>query len=1164
MRLTSKVISLILVVLMLLSVAPAGVFAAVVMEETYTSMTDDGNNYGWVIENVPTHAEFEIKNNDGVYVTQTANTPDVGNMDGLFKKYFTGSLEKQDTNTGMTLYSNDLRGNVKITIDYVVDSKNESDNGMPFYQMNIDGYINLRLYNETIGVYNANSANQANMTWPSIPTTYEEGILWNKVTKGGAGQDKQVVINIDTDADTVTVTYRDYVSEGKAINSNTGLSPAGLVRNIYIKNMQRHGVDSYFKLKAFKVECDQQNSSLTASSQAIYNSIPSTIVSNVSNVTENVTLPVIAPGIVWTTSNKDVMTSSGKISRTKDTDPTSVVLSGKFELETTTGATVGYVVNYPLTVNGVTTRTLNTTTINPTANATETTEKWYTMPTRGNEEDGYPMFDDPDYISDEAFFGKWNSSTSSWTSQPYFRYSDYPAMSKVESAAKAGNYETAKNELLAYYRTVASNRTTSVDSLSSSRIEYNEALYQLLSRNAYVTNFISNYVINTFSVTKSWADVSIDVTNRLNEAKGSYDIFTTVISSVDKYRNQAEIYSKESSYSPKIVATVNGVEKTFTPKKDATLQGGKYASTNYGTATTLYAEEAGSWATPEDRTKRAFIGFDISGLKSSDTITNAKIVLKARHTGTDAEKLMAAYWIGESSWLENTVCWNTFKDHMYFSCNDMYCWDYVTSNDVNIKGKVCGYHRDVEPAYLVTAYSYYAQHPELEPYYEKYAYTYLRQYMGLINSIGLDPNVMNQLDMSTHISGVTTDILRLMGSKYMTGEVLTAYLKHLWLLTDYHAYNCFGKTNNNWATYSTAAVYDMSARFPEFVKHDEWLGKTETENDRIFGGFTFADGMSYELSSNYTNTLLGTFSSFTTSKETGEDLPYNESTTKVIYDNVMSLFNQSGPYLGGFNMGDAYDPYASYSSTFKTWYDNLFKDDPVISYLAGKDGALPESATTNYPVGQRTFMRSDWSKNALALAMTNKMVGSHGHKDALSISMFAYGKYLLTDQGYGGVQTGNTVYYMSGPQQHNIVTVNDSANYLSNGTVLSGAVTEYNNTMADVDGTQMNFDSNNHYDFVEYSTPAYNATSNSQRSVMFLKNQKFYIVTDYHVPTDTSATNEYAQNWHLYPGANMTIDSTTKVIRSNFTDEPNVMLVPVDASSISKSEIRGTWYSEKA
>ncbi len=1157
MKNIKKYLSIMLMVVFIATMLPMNIFAATVMEENYGEMTDFSDNFGWKISTQPTHAAFQ-KTTGGVRILQTkqtaykeGTTEKNTTLDGTYIKNI-NSILKSDSTSGMQIIAPGATGNVKITIDYVIDQKSETDSANSYYPLNIAGYINLRLYNGNVTVLNTSSVNNSTMSTQALKSA------------GGAGTDKQVVIEIDTVNDYVTVTHNGNVSKGDSVNKVAGKAGAGGVKSISVSNMQRMNEGAYLKFTSIKVESDTEATFVFDEvTQTIINGFPASLAPDSNNVTENITLPTHIEGIKWSTSDKNVMTKTGRISRTSQTDPTKVVISGTFDVKTTDGKVFALEVQYPLNVTGVTSRSENTTIINPTPGATDTTEKWYTMPQRGNEEDGYPMFDDPDYITDEAFFGKWDSSKSIWTLEPYFRYSDYSHMAKVEAAAKAGDYETAKDELVVYYRTLASERVSSVNSISNANKEYYDALYQLMSRNAYVTNFISNYVINMFSIPKEWSDVKIDVTNRLNEAKGSYGIFTLVVASVDKYRNQAEVYSRESAYAPVIEATVNGEKRIFTVEKDATLQGGQYSNTNFGKDTVLYAEEAGSWADPEDRTKRMFIGFDVSGLKRSDTITDAKIILRARHTGTDDEKLMAAYWIGESSWLENKVCWNTFVDHMYFSCNDMYCWDWVTSNSTTIKGKVCGYHRDTEPATLATSYSYYVQHPELEQYPEKYAYTYLRQYMGLINSIGVEPDVMNQLDMSTHISGVSQDILRLMNSKYMTGEVFTAYLKHLWLLTDYHVYNWYGKAKNNFATFSTGAVYNMCARFPEFERHDIWTKETKKENDRVFDGFTFEDGMCLELSHNYHSTLLGTFATpFSTYELTGEPLPYSEKTTEIIHDIVLSLFNQSGPYFGGFNMGDGYDPYRSYKSTFTKWYNYLFSDDPTIAYMAGKGGWLPELCTSNYPSGQRTVMRSDWSQNALALAMTNKMVGSHGHKDALSIAMFAYGKYLLTDQGYGSVQTGNTMYYMKSPQQHNVVTVNDSKNYIVDGYVINDVRAESYDTVQSVDGTQMIFDCNDNYDFVEYNTPAYTSTEKSQRSVMFLKNQKFWIVTDYHIPNDTTVTNEFAQNWHLYPGAEMTIDPTTKVIESHFADEPNVMIVPVDPATIDKTEVRGTWYSE--
>ena len=1159
-----------LVVLFVATLIPASVFAGVVFEENYaTSSTTDLS--GWTVDTQPTHAVLE-KTSSGIQIRQTKHTYYAADgssknttTDGRYKKELAATIAS-DPSKGMQVSLGSLKGKVKLTMDYIIDQGSESDykkigsfvykkgNGNGYYNLIIDGYIYLRLSNEKVAVSNASSIGNSTMSVTELTTS------------NGAGKAKKLVVEIDTEADTVSVSLDGGTkTTGPASNIVAGKNSKGKVEFLSITNMQRMNEGAYIKFTSLKVEKDGEDSALDSETLAKVEGFKNINVTDANNVSNDVSLPSHINGLIWKTSDASVMTKAGKISRAYESDKTAVTLSTSFEGKTVSGEAVTIYVKYDFNVTGLTSRNENTTIINPVPGATSTTEKYYTMPQRGNEEDGYPMPDDPDYITDSAFFGVWDASTSKWTSQPYFRYSEYLAMSKVEAAAKAGDYETAKTELLAYYRSIATTRISSVTSMSAANDKAYKAVYELLSRNAYVTNFISNFVIDTFKVSQNWADVEIDVKDRLNEAKGSYDIFTLVVASVDKYRNQAEVYSKESNYAPYIEATVNGVKKTFPVAKDATLQGGQYGDTNFGSNTVLYAEEAGSWAAPEDRTKRMFIGFDLSGLKRNDTISDAKIVLKARHTGTDAEKLMAAYWIGESSWLENKVCWNTFADHMYFSCNDMNCWDYVTPNGTAIKGKVCGYHRDVEPALVANLYSYYSQHPDKEPYYEKYAYTYLRQYMGLINSIGLEPTVMNQLDMSTHITGVSQDVLRLIDSKYMTGEILTAYLKHLWLLTDYHIYNYYGKTVNNFATFSTGAVYNMTARFPEFERHDVWREITLGENNRVFAGFTFEDGMCYELSHNYHTTLLSTFATpFATNKKTGEPLPFSDEATEVIHNIVTSLMNQSGPYFGGFNMGDGYDPYKSMTSTYKTWYNNLFKDDPAIEYRAtdGASGEMPARATTNYPVGQRTFMRTDWSQNALALGMTNKLEGSHGHNDALSIAMFAYGKYLLTDQGYGSVQTGNTMYYMKSPQQHNLVTVNDSRDYIVGGYVISDVRAESFDTVTKKDGEQMAFDSNKLFDFVEYKTDAYTTTQNSQRSVTFLKNQKFWIVTDYHIPTDTSVTNEFAQNWHLYPGAKMTIDSDTKVIESHFVNEPNVMVVPVDPSTIDKTEIRGTWYSE--
>lgn len=1142
-----KLISVFMSLLMILSIIPFRASgSSVIFDENYSTLTSFEEADGWKVVQTSDYGAAEV-NNGGIEIRNTACKyyDDSGNRNtaiGVTIQKKISYMIENDAENRTTAEISNISGLLRITINYTLNIVTNENTNNPYFNMSIPGYCNMRFYNNNVIVLNASSISNATLN-KSLPVN-------------GAGNSNTLVIEIDTINEKVSVTANGDTANaayGDSEYKNLGKTPIGYLSLFSIYGMERMAPGTYFRFDSVKAE-DLTESDMGDIYQTVRDKLdtfPDSLADDPYNVTGNVTIPSSISEYKWYTTDSSVMSKLGRI--TKTTEGTSDV-SLYFDLPVTVDGKQKYVrKTYTMTVTGVQFAT-NTNTVNPNPGDSE---KWYLQPENVDGHDGYPMYDDPDYISDDVFFGKWDSINSKWINEPYFRYDDYTGMSKVEAAAKLGDYETAKTELLNYFRPLDTSRITSVNSKPSDTYKL---IYELMSRNAYATNFISGSVINLFEVNRNWNYVDIDVTTALNSAKGSFPVFSNMIASIDKYNNQTEIYSRDSDYKPVLYATVNGVTRTFECIKDATIRGGTYADTNYGSESIMYAEESGTWQNYDDRVKRIFLGFDTSSLNRKDTVTNAYVRLYARHTGSDEKKLMLYYWYNDGSWIEDKVCWNTFSDPLYFSCNDMECWDYVTPNNPSIKGKVCGYHRDVEPSYLATLYSYYSQHPELESNAEKYAYTYLRQYMGLICSIGTEPTVMNQLDMSTHISGVSTDIWRLIDSQYMTPEIFTAYLKHLWKLTDYHVYNWFGVATNNFASFSTGAVYNMCARFPEFSRHDTWYQAVVDENERIFKGFTFEDGLCLELSHNYISTILGTLSTpINTSNTTGEPLPYGEDTKNMIYDMVMSLFNTSGPYFGGFNLGDGYDPYTSYAGTFRTWYNSMFKDDPAIAYAAtgGQTGWLPDESTTNYPIGQRTFMRSDWSQNALALAITNKMVGSHGHRDALSIAMFAYGKYLITDQGYGSIQTGTTSNYMRGPQQHNVVTVNDYADYLKTGDYSSFS------SMTTTDGEQLEFDSNHLYDFVEYTTPAYKQTDNSQRSVMFLKNQKFWIVTDYLVPAKPEQNNVYAQNWHLYPGANMTIDSTTKVIQSHFTDEPNVMIVPVSPSDIDSTEIRNTWYSEK-
>ena len=799
---------------------------------------------------------------------------------------------------------------------------------------------------------------------------------------------------------------------------------------------------------------------------------------------------------------------------------------------------------------------------------------------------GYVIYDDPQDIPDSEFYGTWDEIDNKWVSGPYLRYSEFPGMEKVEAAAKAGDYETAKAEIKEYYVSIANER---VDTRGYGTITpLSTAILEGMSRNIFSYNMISALSIGGFYVPENnFEKVSFNVGSHIvSELIGSYPLFSVEIAGADKFWTTAEIYSKDAkdkSLRPYASAIVNGIYTEFPAVKDSMVVAGANGDTNYGEESIIYVEEHGtfdntdsSYGSYDQNTKRMFVAFDTSSLKSTDSVKNMQIHLTARNVisedtkirfmdddgnkldrEADRPKYLWATWYKDAAWAEDTLTWNTntVLDKMYFSCNDMEAWDYVTSSNTTTKGKVCDYHRDNSQSKLKTAW--------MITHDERYAYTYIRNEMALINSIGCEPSVMNSLDMSTHMSGISGAFYPLLDSKYFSPEVCSAWLKFMWQLCNWQVESYYGTSNNNWGTFASGAVYNGVARFPEFATHDYWYQRTLEDNTRMLGVFTMDDGLCVEQSHNYVSTILGTMATpLNTMIRTGHEGPYEEHLYEDIYNCVKTLIFTSGPYFGGFNQADGYDPYNSYQSTFKTWYQLLFPDDENLAWLVsnGTSGKMPENPTTVYPTSYKTFMRSGWDKNSLQLAFINVSDSrrSHYHDDQLSFAMFAYGKYLLVDPGYGSDQTGDggrVWKYNKSPVQHNVVTINDTYDYLYDGICGMTSVSANSSGARD-------FETNKYYDYQEYYNTGFSSSPLMQRSITFLKDSKFWIVSDYNVPKDPSKENVFAQHWHTAPDAKMEYDDNLAV-RTNY-DGPNVNIVPIESDELDGVQWVDCFYSEKS
>jgi len=767
---------------------------------------------------------------------------------------------------------------------------------------------------------------------------------------------------------------------------------------------------------------------------------------------------------------------------------------------------------------------------------------------------------DPMHITDEDFFGEWDADQEVWIQEPDFNYEKYEGLKLVEEAAKAGNYEAAKEELMEYYVPQKYNKVKDTAQASTSNLLEAEKM----ARNFYATNATGRSIEIVGGVNEQWNRItSKNVLTHVKNAVASGNPYVCfVIASIDKSNTAAEIKSRDTDEPPVLNLMVNNVQMSFNACADTYISPEFNALTNYGNEEILYAQEYGyvghwddftaPWGNEASETKRTYIKFDLSNIASTATISSATFEFTARVApgGDLKEKELFIYGWQDASWEEKQLNWNSFTDWLFFSCNDQEAWSYITSDATTKKGKLCFYHRGAlatPPAVMYDATGN-----------EKYAHTFIRQMMSLIYHVGINPDVMNALDTSNHIANVGDAFIRCWGSEEMTPEYFAAFLKHFTRMTDYMCNEYLEKEThwNNWATNQTRSSYWACMKFPEFKNADFWYYCTTKHNLRLYDYGIFEDGVSIEQGLGYVETWLGTVGGAIAVSEAVKYPEYgpfcDEAGQQILLSIVKNLYYSTGPDYTGFNFSDSMDHGVSYKALITKWYNYLLDmgiDDPELAYIAtnGKRGVLPSFTSVSFPDAKRTYMRTDWGKDAISIGITAKGGGvSHRHHDVLSFAMFAYGQYLLIDSSYGAVLTGEIFDYMKSPDQHNTITLN-------NGNM---------NTGSEYDGVEKELEINDIHNYVNYAFDGIKYTTNTERSFLFPKGKKFLIVNDYIVPESDEVTNTVNQNWHMLPSSGLYLtDDEKQEFRSAFVSGANVIVSPVGADSLYSATIEETKYA---
>ncbi|MBQ4517983.1 MAG: S-layer homology domain-containing protein [Clostridia bacterium] len=830
-------------------------------------------------------------------------------------------------------------------------------------------------------------------------------------------------------------------------------------------------------------------------------------------------------------------------------------------------------------------------------------------------------FSDPQLIADEDFFGVWNGSE--WTTESELHYELYPAMAAIEEAAKKGDYATAKAELLTYFR----GRYASFNISNPSRKNLSDQ--ERVQAESYFDNFMPAYKNSIsarilFDETDSWQSTNVlsDVKSVAASEEGKISKFQLVASKKDGYL--VEVDTRESEFVPYIRALVDGSYKNYYATADTYVYGMEPKVVQGAKETMLVEESVSSIDVPTNRkdayTKVSFLEFDFDGLTPQNKITEARLYLHGkmmesecpagiRIPSTTKSVYVMPFIRGASRLAESTL---TYSEYAGFT-SDYTFWDGYDSPIFN-KNKE-GYDSN---NYMLILSRYFNKTTDAygSTGDETFAWHSIRLLMGMIKANGTFEQMVARdeaggmtggpIDGTFYIGQLGYEVPpmmhKLINSEHMTPDIFSTFLKHMYNCTKFMVTQwCDQDEGHNWGTYSTRGLSALTMYFPEFRDaHDPLVTdengnpviKNENEPGGVQGGFIEVakyryaykvgdvikdNGASVEVSIEYgIEALLNLFRPIVEGAKLNVDPKdyYTPEMIEALSLNTIFLCGHLNPWFGDWQVGDGAGYDMDHPSRVKRILD--LNDDPEIRYLVtrGADGKEPSFLALIHDNVGKVTLRNSWNKNAVAAHIEGSGGhGTHGHNDDLSITMAAYGQYLLADPRMGFYGTGEpNEAFLSSTRGHNTVIINDTIgkgdkNYIVEeklnrvmvdgvlqGPDVVGEITKYpkqQRTDTPANFYPENRETNTVYDFVRGETYAYqnnNAMDSDYfvfRDSLFL-HKGYMIVTDYIKPEDLTEENNYEQMWHFMPSANFTMDASKNSFRTHNDNAANIVVATVD------------------
>lgn len=348
-----KIISLVLAFAMIITMVNIPVVGAntelVNITADYSAYTADTSVNDWKLVTPGATATFGPV--DGGVEMKQVNSKilnDSNAKNGNFSPYYNKFLETKtvDEENGTVLTLKELQGVYDIIIDYSYKTISPANTdsltfGGEYFGLYIgqaspddteysfnDAAINLRFRGSDLYVANSSSNGSNKMSPKTLgysDTTVEKHTV--KVTLDTINKD----VTVKLDNNDSKVSTGDFFNDIDSFNAIT------------ICAMERLANDSYFRFE--KIQVIERESEASTATHSVVDSLPAKLSDNINEVTADLAMPEATTGVTWTSSNPDVVSSLGKVTR-PETD-TEVTLTATVDLENDGGV---YTKDYTMTV----------------------------------------------------------------------------------------------------------------------------------------------------------------------------------------------------------------------------------------------------------------------------------------------------------------------------------------------------------------------------------------------------------------------------------------------------------------------------------------------------------------------------------------------------------------------------------------------------------------------------------------------------------------------------------------------------------------------------------------------------------------------------------------------------------------------------------------------